>query len=179
MNRQITIPVRLDEKTFKRFSRFDMFRLRRRWVRPVVFALILLAFAALALFSGRAQGGMIAAVLVAVGLGLPLVYFGTFLSQVNGHPVPRGRHAAGHLHAHAGGFPVRRAPAMGGRIAKNTNDSRLVGRLRGGAAGKECPRYGLKSPRGHCYAPLNRFLQSVHKLFIGKISTHLLTVLTK
>ena len=42
--KEITIPVRLDGKTFKKFSRFDMFRLRRRWVRPVVFALILTAF---------------------------------------------------------------------------------------------------------------------------------------
>ena len=48
-----------------------------------VFALILVAFAAVALFSGKEQSGLIAAVLLAVGLGLPLVYFGTFFSQVN------------------------------------------------------------------------------------------------
>lgn len=90
MNRQITVNVRLDEKTFKRFSRFDMFRLRKRWVRPVVFALILLAFAVAALLTGKAQAGMIAAVLLAVGLGLPLVYFGTFLSQVNLQAAQRG-----------------------------------------------------------------------------------------
>lgn len=80
---KITIPVRLDARTFKRFGRFDMFVLRKRWVRPVVFALILIAFAAVALLSGKAQAGLIAAVLLVVGLGLPLVYFGTFLSQVN------------------------------------------------------------------------------------------------
>ena len=80
---RITIPVRLDAKTFKRFSRFDMFALRRRWVRPAVFALVLAAFAAVALLSGKSQAGLIAAVLLAVGLGLPLTYFGTFLSQVN------------------------------------------------------------------------------------------------
>ena len=81
-NTQITVPVRLDAKTFKRFSRFDTFVLRRRWVRPAAFALILLAFALVALLSGKAQSGLIAAVLLAVGLGLPLVYVGTFLSQV-------------------------------------------------------------------------------------------------
>ena len=80
---RITIPVRLDARTFKRFSRFDMFVLRRRWVRPAAFALILLAFAAVALLSGKPQSGLIAAVLLAVGLGLPLVYVGSFLSQVN------------------------------------------------------------------------------------------------
>ena len=82
-NTKITIPVKLDAKTFKRFGWFDMFVLRRRWVRPLVFALILIAFAVVALVSGRAQAGLIAAVLMAVGLGLPLVWFGSFLSQVN------------------------------------------------------------------------------------------------
>ena len=81
--REITIHVRLDAKTFRRFSLFDTLRLRKRWVRPVVFALILVAFAVIALLTGKQQAGMIAAVLLVVGLGLPLVYFGTFFSQVN------------------------------------------------------------------------------------------------
>lgn len=84
MNRtEYTIPVRLDAKTFRRFSYFDTLKLRKRWVRPVVFALILIAFAAVALISRKPQSGMIAAVLLAVGLGLPLVYFGSFFSTVN------------------------------------------------------------------------------------------------
>lgn len=81
--RNITIPVRLDEKTFKRFARFDMFTLRKRWVRPVIFSAILIAFAFVALLTKKAQSGMIAAVLLAVGIGLPVVYFGSFFSQVN------------------------------------------------------------------------------------------------
>lgn len=80
---EYTIPVKLDKKTFKRFSRFDTLRLRKKWVRPVVFALILVAFAVVALLTGKEQAGLIAAVLLVVGLGLPLVYFGTFFSQVN------------------------------------------------------------------------------------------------
>ena len=84
MNRtEYTIPVKLDAKTFRRFSCFDTLKLRKRWVRPVVFAVILIAFAIVALLSRKAQSGMIAAVLLAVGLGLPLVYFGSFLSSVN------------------------------------------------------------------------------------------------
>lgn len=84
MNRtEYTIHVRLDARTFRRFSRFDALKLRKRWVRPALFALILIAFAVVALVSGREQAGLIAAVLLAVGLGLPLVYFGTFFSQVN------------------------------------------------------------------------------------------------
>ena len=79
----IVIPVRLNEKTFRRFARFDMLRLRKRWVRPALFALILCAFAFVALISRKPQSGMIAAVLLAIGLGLPLIYVGMFLSQVN------------------------------------------------------------------------------------------------
>lgn len=82
-SKEITVRVRLDAKTFKRFSRFDALRLRKRWARPTLFALILVAFAVVALVTGKAQAGLIAAVLLAVGLGLPLVYFGTFFSQVN------------------------------------------------------------------------------------------------
>ena len=87
---EYTIPVKLDAKTFRRFSYFDTLRLRKRWVRPVVFALILIAFAVVALVSGRAQAGLLAAVLMAVGLGLPLVWFGTWLSQVNLQVAQRG-----------------------------------------------------------------------------------------
>ena len=79
----ITIPVRLDKRTFRRFAFFDAVRVRHRARRPAVFSLILLAFAAVALFSRREQSGMIAAVLLAVGAGLPLVYFGSFLTQIN------------------------------------------------------------------------------------------------
>ena len=79
----IVIPVRLDEKTFKRFARFDMFVLRKKWIRPAVFSLIMIAFAFIALLTRRSRSGMIAAVLLMVGLGLPLVYIGSFLSQVN------------------------------------------------------------------------------------------------
>lgn len=83
MGYAIEIPVKLDEKTFKRFARYDTLLLRKKWVRPLVFSLILIAFAFVALISRREQSGMIAAVLLAVGVGLPVVYIGSFLSQVN------------------------------------------------------------------------------------------------
>lgn len=78
----IVIPVRLDEKSFKRFAFFDMFVLRKKWIRPLVFSLILIAFAFVALLARKEQSGLIAAVLFAVGIGLPIVYVGSFLSQV-------------------------------------------------------------------------------------------------
>ena len=81
--KDIVIAVRLDEKTFKRFARFDMLTRRKQWVRPALFSLILIAFAVVALLTRKEQSGMIAAVLLIAGLGLPMVYLGTFLSQVN------------------------------------------------------------------------------------------------
>ena len=78
MEREITVPVKLDARTFRRFSFFDTFVLRKRWIRPAAFAAILFAFALVALLSRKPQSGLIAAVLLVVGLGLPLVYVGTF-----------------------------------------------------------------------------------------------------
>lgn len=79
----VVIPVKLDEKTFKRFARFDMFTLRRRWVRPAIFSLAMILFSVLALLSRRPQSGLIAGVLLTVGVLLPVVYVGSFMSQVN------------------------------------------------------------------------------------------------
>ena len=79
----IVVTVKLDEKTFRRFARFDMFSRRKKWIRPAVFSLILIVFAFIALLARKEQSGVIAAVLLVVGIGLPLVYVGTFLSQVN------------------------------------------------------------------------------------------------
>ena len=83
MDYPVEIPVKLDEITFRRFARYDTLILRKKWVRPAVFSAILIAFAFVALISRREQSGMIAAVLLAVGVGLPVVYVGSFLSQVN------------------------------------------------------------------------------------------------
>ena len=66
----ISIPVKLDEKTFRRFARFDMLILRKKWVRPAVFSAILIAFAIIALLTRKEQSGMIAAVLLVYTLTL-------------------------------------------------------------------------------------------------------------
>ena len=58
----IVIPVRLDEKSFKRFAFFDIFVLRKKWIRPLVFSLILIAFAFVVLLARKEQSGLIAAV---------------------------------------------------------------------------------------------------------------------
>ncbi len=81
--RTIVFPVKLDEKTFRRFAFYDAFRVRLKWRKPVIFCLIFLAFGVIAMLSQKAEGAKLAAVLIVVGIGLPLVYTGTFLSQVN------------------------------------------------------------------------------------------------
>ena len=83
MEKSIAISVKLDAKTFRRFAFFDIFVIKKRGRKPILFSLILLAFAAVALFLKKEQSGMIAAVLLMVGLGLPILYIGTFISQLN------------------------------------------------------------------------------------------------
>ena len=58
--REITIPVQLDAGTFRRFACFDTLIRKKRGIRPVVFAVILIAFAIAALLSGKPQSGLIA-----------------------------------------------------------------------------------------------------------------------
>ena len=68
----ITAHVRINAPIFRRFALFDTFRLRRRWISPAVFALILFAFSFACMISGKEQAQMIGTVLQLVGLGLPL-----------------------------------------------------------------------------------------------------------
>ena len=81
--RTITIPVRRDGGTFRRFALFDAFVVKRHWRGPALISALLIACAAAARLMRREQSALIAAVLLAVGLGLPILYIGMFFSQVN------------------------------------------------------------------------------------------------
>lgn len=72
----ITVHVEMDAKIFRTFAWFDTFRRQKRWRLPVLFAAIMLAFAAACFFlRGRAeQAPLLGGVLAAVGLVLPLGY---------------------------------------------------------------------------------------------------------
>ena len=75
----ITVPVKLDKVTFRRFATFDTFRRQQRWRMPVWFMLILLGFSIyLFLQTDKPQSGLLGGVLLAIGLGLPVIYFTTF-----------------------------------------------------------------------------------------------------
>lgn len=81
---EILIPVRLSSEDFQEFALFDTMRLRKRWVRPAAFAAIFLASACacFALADSTNQGELLGWVLLAVGIGLPMVYFLYFFRSV-------------------------------------------------------------------------------------------------
>ena len=153
---QITVRVRLDAKTFRRFSRFDALRLRRKWVRPAAFALILVAFAAAALLTGKQQAGLIAAVLLAVGLGLPLVYFGTFFSQVNVQAAAQGLdrpRAVYTVRLDRGGVTVTSDRNPGERVALEWSKIPAAYRVRGCVYLYASPARAYLLPAGQADAP--------------------------
>ena len=72
--------MELDGRAFRRFVLFEVLRRRKRWRSPALFAAILSTFSAVCLLKGSS---LLASVLLVIGLGLPAVWFGTFLAQVN------------------------------------------------------------------------------------------------
>jgi len=79
----ITVKVKLDKKIFRSFAFYDTFIVKKRWVRPALFCVIMTAFAVAALIMGKEQSVLIAVVLIFAGFGLPAVYVLSFLGQVN------------------------------------------------------------------------------------------------
>ena len=73
------VEVRLSEKAFMKFSWFDAFRHKRVWRRPLLFAAILGAAAAVCFALHQRRGAvLLGIVLLAVALGLPAAYFLSF-----------------------------------------------------------------------------------------------------
>ena len=80
----MTIEVNLSGAEFRRFTIFDLLRRRKQWRGPVLFDVILGASAAVCFTRPQAQGAMLLGnVLLAVGLGLPCVYFAYFFSSLS------------------------------------------------------------------------------------------------
>ena len=80
----LTIVCLIDRKTFVRFAVFDSLIRKKGWRNPLLFALILSAFAAIC-FAGRkthTQAVLLGGVLLGVGLLLPLVWLGMFFVSV-------------------------------------------------------------------------------------------------
>lgn len=72
----MTVRTVLSPKTFRRFAMYDTFILKKRWRLPVVFALIMLGFAAACFFLTDKPGHLaIGWLLAGIGLGLPLLWY--------------------------------------------------------------------------------------------------------
>lgn len=80
----VQIIVRLDAKRFQAFSVFDVLIRQKRWKRPLLFALIMLLFAAVCFSQvGKREGALLLGIVLAlVAVGLPLSYFGSFFASV-------------------------------------------------------------------------------------------------
>lgn len=83
-NRDITIQSFIDARMFSEFAWFDLLRVRKRWRRPTLFAVFFVVIAALAFSrSGTVDhAALLGGVLLAVGVGLPAVYFFAFHQSV-------------------------------------------------------------------------------------------------
>lgn len=81
----LSVPVRMDAAAFREFSAFDVLTRQKRWRRPLLFAVLMLAFAVICFTQvGQRQGAaLLGTVLAVIGAGLPIVYFATFFQSVN------------------------------------------------------------------------------------------------
>ena len=83
--KSVTVPCRIDRKTFNRFAVYESLVRKKGWRNPVLFALIMSAFAAVCFLARKthAQAMLLGSVLLGVGLILPIVWFGMFFSSVS------------------------------------------------------------------------------------------------
>ena len=81
---ELVVQSKIDGETFSEFARFDLLRVRKRWRRPAGFAAFFTLLALLAFSrTGKVEhAALLGGVLLAVGLGLPLVYFANFARSV-------------------------------------------------------------------------------------------------
>lgn len=82
--KSIEFPVKMSGSVYREFIVFDIMRHQKRWIRPLLFAAIMLAFAGICMSQiGKREGaGLLCAVLSIIGLGLPIAYFGRFFRNL-------------------------------------------------------------------------------------------------
>ena len=85
MSQTISVSTTMDEQGFHDFAVFDVFHHHRSWMRPAIFAVIMLVFSGICLsqLGKRPGAGLLAAVLAIVGIGLPVSYFYSFFRSVS------------------------------------------------------------------------------------------------
>ena len=85
MSQTISVSTTMDAQGFHDFAVFDVFHHHRSWVRPAIFAVIMLAFSGVCLTQlGKRDGaGLLSAVLAIVAIGLPAIYFGMYFYSLS------------------------------------------------------------------------------------------------
>ncbi len=77
------IEVILTEEVFRRFTVFDLFRRRKIWKGPAIWAAILCASGGICLYMSHVRGAsLLGFALLLVGIGLPLSHFGNFAASM-------------------------------------------------------------------------------------------------
>lgn len=81
----VEVTVKITAQNYREFVMFNLLRHQKSWVRPAIFAAIMLAAAGICLSQvGIRQGaGLLCAVLSIIGLGMPIVYFATFMYNMS------------------------------------------------------------------------------------------------
>ena len=94
--KQLQLECRISPAVFRRFAVFDTLYRQRRWRGPVLFAAIMLCFAAVCFSQiGKVdQAWLVGGILLLVGLGLPCVYFLSFFLSVRSRAAQIGKNAA-------------------------------------------------------------------------------------
>ncbi len=84
MPQTLSVSVEMDAGAFHKFAVFDFLHHKKAWKRPLIFAAILLFFAAVCLTQvGKREGAaLLAAVLFVIAFGLPAAWFWTFFHNL-------------------------------------------------------------------------------------------------
>ena len=83
MSSEIIIPVVLTSGQFSRFARYNVFVRQKRFIRPLVFFLLMTLFSVICLLSKRESSLLLGGVLLSIGILLPLVWFLNFFMNVH------------------------------------------------------------------------------------------------
>ncbi len=93
------IDVILTEELFRRFTMFDLFRRRKVWKKPAIWAAILCTSAIVCFVMGHVRGAkLLGTVLMLAGLGMPLSYFSTFASSMKQQVLASGLKRPQHVY---------------------------------------------------------------------------------
>ncbi len=114
MAKQITVHVRLDAKSFRRYCAFDTFRRQRRWYAPVLIAMLLITVSLSGLLGVVPLSESASGVLMGLGIAVPLVVFGLYFIQIEAQVASQGLKSA----------PAVYSLALGTEGVKVTNDQK-------------------------------------------------------